>query len=87
MSDHEYKIKCIVCSKELENYSDKKTSMDRSGIQPSGGLHFRTYGHYGSTIFDPVITDEWLDIAICDECVMENVEKVYGQHVGTLDGR
>lgn len=71
------KIPCIVCSKELDNIEydmqDKKVE-----VHPMDGLHFRTYGHYGSTIFDPVGTGEYLDIAICDLCIMKNLDAVKG---------
>lgn len=47
------------------------------------GLHFRTYGHYGSTIFDPM-DGTYLDVAICDECIMKNLNKVRGNGVNDL---
>jgi hypothetical protein len=47
-------------------------------VHPMGGLHFRTYGHYGSSIFDPLGTSEYLDLAICDLCIMKNLDKVRG---------
>ncbi len=47
------------------------------------GLHFRTYGHYGSTIFDPM-DGTYLDVAICDECIMKNLKKVRGNGVNDL---
>jgi hypothetical protein len=71
------KIQCIACSKELDNWEydmkDKKVE-----VHPMGGLHFRTYGHYGSTIFDPIGTGVYLDVAICDLCVMKNLDTVRG---------
>jgi hypothetical protein len=47
-------------------------------VHPMNGLHFLTRGHYGSTIFDPIVTDETLDVAICDLCIMKNLDKVRG---------
>jgi len=72
------KIQCIVCEKELDNlnYEDQKGVPIE--VHPMDGLHFRTYGHYGSVIFDPMGTGESLDIAICDLCVMKNLDKVRG---------
>lgn len=63
-------IECIVCNVALDNlvYKDNE-------VHPMGGLHFRTYGHYGSTIFDPMGTGETLDVAICDLCIMKSLEK------------
>jgi hypothetical protein len=73
----ENKIPCVVCSKELDNMEydmkDKKVE-----VHPMHGLHFRTYGHYGSVIFDPMGTGEYLDIAICDLCIMKNLDAVKG---------
>ena len=71
------KIPCIVCSKELDNMEydmkDKKVE-----VHPMDGLHFRTYGNYGSVIFDPMGTGEYLDVAICDLCIMKNLDSVKG---------
>lgn len=72
-------IPCIVCGRELKNWSYE--SSDRTHmieVHPMEGLHFQTRGHYGSTIFDPVMGDERLDVAICDMCIMKNLDKVRG---------
>lgn len=66
------KVSCFVCDKELDNME-----YDNVEIHPMDGLHFRTYGHYGSAIFDPM-NGSYLDIAICDKCVAERSEKVKG---------
>ncbi len=72
-------IGCMVCGKELDNlqYESRETGKPIE-VHPMGGLHFRTYGNYGSVIFDPVGTGEYLDVAICDLCVMKNLDKVRG---------
>lgn len=67
------KCACIKCGKELANVA-------QVGMQPMGGTMFRTYGHYGSTIFDPVVGGHYLEIVICDECLapeMKNRKVVY----------
>jgi len=74
----ENKIPCIVCSKELDNLEYEMRDNKKVEVHPMGGLHFRTYGHYGSVIFDPMGTGEYLDIAICDLCVMKNLDTVRG---------
>jgi hypothetical protein len=75
----ETKIGCIACGKELDNLEyisrSKGTKVE---VHPMNGLHFRTHGHYGSTIFDPMGTGEYLDVAICDVCIMKNMDKVRG---------
>jgi hypothetical protein len=80
------KISCIVCDKELDNleYSTRSNST-KIEVHPMDGLHFRTYGHYGSTIFDPM-DGTYLDVAICDGCVMKNLNKVRGNGVNELFG-
>ena len=74
----ENKIHCIACSKELDNLEYEMRDSKKVEVHPMNGLHFRTYGHYGSVIFDPMGTGESLDIAICDLCVMKNLDKVRG---------
>lgn len=82
----ENKIPCIVCSKELDNLEYIIRSNNKKvEVHPMGGLHFRTYGHYGSVIFDPMGTGEYLDVAICDYCIMKNLDKVRGTGKEDLD--
>lgn len=65
-------IPCLVCDKELTNWdwSDEH-------IQPLSGLHFKSYGHYGSAVFDPMDGSS-LDIAVCDECLLKHKDKICG---------
>lgn len=56
------KINCCGCDIELDQISCTK------GYHPVGGLEFLTYGHYGSTQFDPM-DGSTLRLVICDECV------------------
>lgn len=86
MTDTFTKIACIVCSKELDNLNYDARDGIPIEVYPMCGLHFATYGHYGSGIFDPMGTQETLDVAICDKCVMENLDKVRGTgKAGLLD--
>ena len=71
-------IDCIACGKTLDNLQYEMRDGKQVEVHPMGGLHFRTYGHYGSTIFDPIGTGESLDVAICDLCIMKNLDKVRG---------
>lgn len=74
----ENKIACIVCDKELDNLEyTTRSNGTKVEVHPMDGLHFRTYGHYGSTIFDPM-DGVYLDLAICDVCIMKNLDKVRG---------
>jgi hypothetical protein len=75
----ESKIGCIACGKERDNLEyTTRSNGTKVEVHPMRGLHFRTYGHYGSTIFDPMGTGEYLDVAICDVCIMKNLDKVRG---------
>lgn len=64
-------LNCISCGKELLNIGD---DFDGGGHQPCDGLSFHTYGHYGSTFFDPM-DGSAIQIAICDECLVKADEK------------
>jgi hypothetical protein len=69
---------CFCCDAVMENMHypsiNKKSYVY---VHPTGGLHFQTYGHYGSTVFDPV-DGASIDIAICDACVSKRITKIYG---------
>lgn len=74
---------CFCCDKQMNNWEYDTPLRDGSStyvrVHPMGGLHFTTYGHYGSRVFDPMDgKGTKLDIAICDECLIRGVQKVYG---------
>jgi hypothetical protein len=77
------KIQCIACNTELDNWQYEMDGGKVVEVHPMGGLHFRSYGHYGSTVFDPIGTGEYLDVAICDNCITKNLDKVRGS--GKID--
>lgn len=62
---------CLVCDTTLQNYSWDKVNT----FHPLGGTTFFTYGHYGSTFFDPM-NDDTLHICICDKCLEEKKDKM-----------
>jgi hypothetical protein len=55
------RIPCIVCGVALDN-------LDEDGNQPSLGVEFTTYGHYGSTVFDPM-DGTAVAVNVCDDCL------------------
>lgn len=67
------KLNCIICSAELENWDVYPT---KTVVHPIGGTAFRTYGNYGSSVFDPMDAS-YLDIVICDSCLTDRMEHVY----------
>jgi len=76
-------IDCFCCGKQLGNWvydqPIKDGTMKHVNVHPMGGLHFTTYGHYGSRVFDPMDgKGTTLDVAICDECIIEKVRTVRG---------
>jgi hypothetical protein len=81
---NENTIGCIVCGDELDNETYKGRDGDLVEVHPMDGLHFRAYGNYGSVVFDPVMTGEYIDIAVCDQCIMKNLDKVRGTGIQNL---
>lgn len=76
-------VECFCCGKQMNNWTYQTPQPDGTVTQvyvhPMGGLHFRTYGHYGSRVFDPMDgKGTSLDLAICDECIVSNITRVYG---------
>ena len=78
-------IPCIVCKTPLQNIEYELNDNSKVEIHPMYGLHFASSGHYGSTIFDPMGTGEKLDVAICDKCVMANLNIVRGTGKESLE--
>ena len=70
------KTNCIVCNAEVENW-DGVYPDNESQIHPIGGTVFRTYGHYGSTVFDPMDAS-YLEIVVCDTCLASRMNRTYG---------
>lgn len=62
-------MECIVCDEPLGRIAE---------LHPSGGLHFFTYGHYGSTVFDP-LDGSTLNIFVCDNCLTRKKDKTKHQ--------
>src|SRR5690606_10525551 len=62
---------CFVCNSPLKRaFNDDKEL-------PYAGTIFISYGHYGSTVYDPLPTgDSYLEIFICDICLIERKERV-----------
>ncbi len=62
---------------ELEHWSLDSEPHDITPVY--GGLRFRASGNYGSTIFDPMHCNDFLEIIICDNCVVKKKNMV--QHI------
>ena len=71
-------INCFCCDKELQNmHYGSRLKDSYVYVHPMGGLHFQSFGHYGSTMFDPMDGTS-IDIAICDECIKLRRDKIRG---------
>jgi hypothetical protein len=56
-------LPCIRCGKQLENIE-----LESSVNQPYDGTAFVSYGHYGSTFYDPM-SSRFIEINVCDSCL------------------
>lgn len=76
------KTECFCCGKKLDldiHCGDDKPHV----ISPVyEGLRFRSTGNFGSTIYDPmpISSREFLEIVVCDACIMKKKEKVRHVH-------
>lgn len=75
-------LPCIICDSVLESAipqppKDAPTSeiFKYRVNQPYKGTAFESYGHYGSTVFDPM-SKIYLQINICDSCLIERKSKI-----------
>jgi hypothetical protein len=59
----------VVCGKVLKNVFEDAQN------QPSDGVACTTHGNYGSTVWDPVLTGEFLEFNLCDECLVKAGEQ------------
>jgi len=73
-------MECFVCGKALESVDGGGTDT----VYPYDGLAFDTHGHYGSGVFDPVTRPVVLKIVVCDPCVVQRRDRVYGSGAAEL---
>lgn len=66
---------CIICDEEVENW-DIAYPENEKPVHPIGGTVFRTYGHYGSSVFDPMDAS-YLEIVVCDTCLKKSLHRTY----------
>lgn len=63
-------VPCIVCKKPLDDAFNGMTHN-----QPYPGTAFMSYGHYGSTYFDPMDGSS-IEINVCDDCLRANEDLI-----------
>jgi hypothetical protein len=68
---------CICCGKEITQSSgmDEFMNPDEFASQPYEATVFYTYGHYGSTFWDPMNGDQCV-INACDDCLRKYPDRV-----------
>ena len=49
--------------------------------QPAGGVAVHIFGNYGSTVFDPIGDAQWLEAALCDQCLASAIADERVLHV------
>jgi hypothetical protein len=72
-------LPCIICDKPLQSVFTSKAMAEfaESDInQPNDATTFISHGQYGSTLWDPMNSDETLEINICDPCLVLKMESV-----------
>lgn len=57
-------LPCVICGEPLKNVWEDAEN------QPNNGVACTTHGNYGSTVYDPVLTGEFLEFNICDVCLV-----------------
>lgn len=78
-------VPCFRCGQVLD-YAFSRPVGAPPHNQPADGCVFRSYGNYGSTVFDPYRESAWLEIAICDACLLACREHlVFSPGVSPLD--
>lgn len=63
-------LTCFTCGRTLES------AFPPDDKQPYAGTTFLTYGHYGSTVFDPMSEFCTLQVTLCDPCLVARRERV-----------
>ena len=66
---------CIVCDANLN--AERDAENDDFDNPPSGGTVWITRGNYGSSEYDPMDSNEYLETFICDKCLIEKSDRVY----------
>ncbi len=69
------KTNCIICAADVDNW-DIAYPEDKPQVHPIGGTVFRTYGNYGSTVFDPMDAS-YLEVVVCDRCLKSRLHHTY----------
>jgi hypothetical protein len=72
--------KCLVCERDLEIEKDIKYTGSSIPIVYDATI-WRSYGNYGSKLFDPLNKIEFLEACVCDSCLIKKKNLIYHIHV------
>lgn len=68
--------RCVCCGAKITlDQVEKKLKMDSWHVA-YGGIICRSRGNFGSTIFDPMTSDEFLEFYLCDKCVKRKARQI-----------
>lgn len=70
-------LPCMVCGTVLESALPATIDTDN---QPSDGTVFTSRGQYGSTVWDPMNDSDFIEITICDACLIKHKDRVLEGH-------
>ncbi|PLS23767.1 hypothetical protein BLI708_10295 [Bifidobacterium imperatoris] len=81
-----FKLVCLICGKSLTaevciNHHIGKVDYlplnhDDNDLLPMGAIEMTSYGHYGTTFFDPCDDGTQVAALICDECMEERSSRL-----------
>lgn len=68
-------LPCISCGAILESALPGTPDVDIVN-QPYKGTVFTSTGQYGSTVFDPITGADFIEITVCDSCLVNHKDRV-----------
>lgn len=68
VTDTEPVLPCVVCGRGLKH---ALPNGPEDTNQPNEGVVFIAQGNYGSTVFDPFGENIFLEVNICDDCLID----------------
>lgn len=86
-------LDCFVCAKNFKPAmtltedvaGEPVTHLSGQRLEPPyGGTRFTSRGNYGSTLFDPANDEEFMELNICDACLLFGAQRgrvAYGRSV------
>jgi len=66
---------CIVCDKKIKTGTPMNSILSWSIAW--GGVMFHSDGNFGSTTYDNIDEQEYIQIFVCDECMKKKAKKIW----------